>query len=334
MSEESAHMDDIDKFLMGQMGDFEQGLFEHRMAQDQDLKFEVEVRKKALEMIEFQRALALKDYIRKNTPHKRILTFWQQVAVYSSAACLIIFTISWAVLSIYFPNNDLTNQISAVTEKKEINKDALDSGMDESTNLNELKNDNQPLTEPEILNMTDSVSIGAIGQEEGLTTMPVPSQNEVDEDDVSGVEDSYVIKSDILVQDTIFYAFNYSYNTVAADAKKPTAAPSANNLETYKTTKAKTVKEIEDTVTPGLIKNQSVNIRVEFWKSPINYKGYKYNGIKLMLYGMVSNPKMKFKILNDELYMLTGDQVFHIVKEDRFNSFWPETDKNLIKLIK
>ena len=330
MSEEPLHTDDIDKYLMGQMGVFEQGLFEHKLAQDDELKLELAIRKKAMEMIEWQRANQLKEYIKRNTPHKRVLTFWQQVAVYSSVACLLFFVLSWAMLTLYFPENNLAiNQNKTTQENK---TDITDS------------NGNNGYTAPEITNDQIVQSPNTPSQVQDSAATVESMNNEVKSDIASAQEqdvppaaassnasDEYVIKSDALVLDTVFYAASFILNTDRAIASR---APEAESKAKPIVKGNKTTSVAEDTAAIPMVKNATLTLKVEFWQSPINYRGYKFNGMRVQLYGIQNPQKVKFKVINDELYMLNQGQVFHIIKEDRYNSYWPETDKAVLKMLK
>ncbi len=59
---------------------------------------------------------------------------------------------------------------------------------------------------------------------------------------------------------------------------------------------------------------------LEFWTSPLNYKGYKMNRNKIVLYGFNGSESLKVYKLDEEIYLQEGSQVFHL---DNTNEFHP-----------
>lgn len=77
-----------------------------------------------------------------------------------------------------------------------------------------------------------------------------------------------------------------------------------------------------------LIKNELIDnsqnknvIRVEYWKSPLNFKGYKYFNKKLIVFGMLDYDIIKYKILDNNLYLFLPDNYYIITKTDLFKAF-------------
>ncbi|HEV7232328.1 MAG TPA: hypothetical protein VGO45_13420 [Bacteroidia bacterium] len=59
---------------------------------------------------------------------------------------------------------------------------------------------------------------------------------------------------------------------------------------------------------------------VEFWSSPLNYRGYKMNRNKLVLYGFSEPELVRLFKLDDEIYLHTGSVVYRL---DYTNDFRP-----------
>jgi hypothetical protein len=59
---------------------------------------------------------------------------------------------------------------------------------------------------------------------------------------------------------------------------------------------------------------------VEFWSSPLNYRGYKMNRSKLVLYGFSDPEGVRLFKLDDEVYLHTGSAVYRL---DFSNDFRP-----------
>ncbi|NTW31893.1 MAG: hypothetical protein HGB12_04595, partial [Bacteroidetes bacterium] len=77
--------------------------------------------------------------------------------------------------------------------------------------------------------------------------------------------------------------------------------------------------------------NNLVNsLRVEFWKSPINYKGYKSGANKLVIFGLDNIEVVSFKILNKNLYMKYMAEYYQIENSTDFKSLNPINNQQLI----
>jgi len=82
-----------------------------------------------------------------------------------------------------------------------------------------------------------------------------------------------------------------------------------------------------------ITKTVEFGVEVEFWRSPIHYKGYKYFRNNLQLYGVHKSDNIKFYSLDGDLYMLKGGNYYKFTEEDAFNAFRIVTDKEILKLL-
>ncbi|MFA5782322.1 MAG: hypothetical protein WC868_08635 [Bacteroidales bacterium] len=69
---------------------------------------------------------------------------------------------------------------------------------------------------------------------------------------------------------------------------------------------------------------------VEFWKSPINYKGYKTGKNKLVLFGIDQFNMISFKMLNKTLYMKYISDYYQVDKTSEFKSLVSVNNQNII----
>jgi hypothetical protein len=72
-------------------------------------------------------------------------------------------------------------------------------------------------------------------------------------------------------------------------------------------------------------------IRVEFWKSPVNYKGYKTGKNKLVLFGFDQFNMITFKMLNKTLYLKYMSDYYQVDKTSEFKSLVSINNKNILK---
>ena len=86
---------------------------------------------------------------------------------------------------------------------------------------------------------------------------------------------------------------------------------------------------LTDNKTTIPIKNKNA-LLVEFWKSPINYKGYKTGKNKIVLFGIDKYDIISFKVLNNILYMKYVSDFYQIDKSIDFKSLIPINNPQLL----
>ena len=75
-------------------------------------------------------------------------------------------------------------------------------------------------------------------------------------------------------------------------------------------------------------------VNIEFWASPLNYKGYKMSKYKLVLYGIASAEGLKLYKLDDVTYLKSASFIYRL---DAFGDFKPYeriTDESIISKLK
>jgi hypothetical protein len=75
-------------------------------------------------------------------------------------------------------------------------------------------------------------------------------------------------------------------------------------------------------------------LNIEFWSSPLNYKGYKMSKYRLVLYGITSAEGIKLYNLDDVIYLKSASFVYRL---DSFGDFKPYeriTDEAIINKLK
>ncbi|MBP6532007.1 MAG: hypothetical protein KA285_01925 [Bacteroidia bacterium] len=74
----------------------------------------------------------------------------------------------------------------------------------------------------------------------------------------------------------------------------------------------------------GLVENSNIeddNYEVEFWLSPVNYRGYKLNSNKLILFGIEEPDAVKLYYFEHKLMMKYGQEYFRLNPSEEFLSF-------------
>ena len=81
-------------------------------------------------------------------------------------------------------------------------------------------------------------------------------------------------------------------------------------------------------------KNQLTAYQVEFWQSPINYKGYKMLKNKIVLFGITQADNLKLYRIEDALYMKQQQNVYRLAFTGDFRQFENVKDQSVLAKIK
>lgn len=81
-------------------------------------------------------------------------------------------------------------------------------------------------------------------------------------------------------------------------------------------------------------KNISASMQVEFWKSPVNYRGYKMTKNKIVLFGISPSDTLQLFLNNEVFFLKQQNAVFQIRFTDEFRQFEPISNAELISKMK
>jgi hypothetical protein len=73
--------------------------------------------------------------------------------------------------------------------------------------------------------------------------------------------------------------------------------------------------------------------RIEFWQSPLNFKGYKMSKGKIVLYGINSTAALRLVKWDDSYYLLSSQSVYKVSYTDDFKPFEKVMDKTVLKKV-
>jgi hypothetical protein len=75
-------------------------------------------------------------------------------------------------------------------------------------------------------------------------------------------------------------------------------------------------------------------MNIEFWSSPLNYKGYKMNKYKLVVYGIPSAEGLKLFKLDDVIYVKLASFVYRLDTSVDFKPYERITDEEILNKLK
>jgi len=126
--------------------------------------------------------------------------------------------------------------------------------------------------------------------------------------------DDIVVKKDELLATKTIEVFNMN-----PTANKPTAKDSL-------------LQKVSGVKDDRLTGKQMFN--VEFWQSPLNYKGYKMSKYKIILYGIASAEGLKLYKLDDVIYLKFLSNVYRLDYAGDFKQYERITDEQIINKLK
>ncbi len=76
------------------------------------------------------------------------------------------------------------------------------------------------------------------------------------------------------------------------------------------------------------------NYRVEIWRSPVNFKGYRLLRTSVITFGLDPDVPLKLFDLNSVMYLRSGTSVFKLQLTDKFLPFQPVIDDSILKQLR
>lgn len=301
----------FDNYHKGVLNQNEMDAFETRFEEDADFREAFILYQLTTESIIAHKKESLRQYLKENTTQKGLLrNIWGVKWSLISAAILILFGL------MYFALERINKQEiqQDLADNRSSHADSIAAKQKTSSNAIETKTPDNPQADSESPNI-DTLTAGF----DQIALMPVETEitekftgtqasaaeaGQVDE------EDLFPIVSDDAIQDTLIY---------------PILLPGNNQ---------------NDTSTARVLKNSANSwIRLEIRKSPIDYKGYKYDGKTLTLYGLELEQLKVFRLLIHadllvwQTYILEKNKVYAIRETPQYERLVEEKNPELIKTI-
>lgn len=76
------------------------------------------------------------------------------------------------------------------------------------------------------------------------------------------------------------------------------------------------------------------NYRVEIWRSPVNFRGYRLLRTSVITFGLDPEAPLKLYDFNNTIYLRSGATVFKLQLTDKFIPFQPVTDEAILKQLR
>jgi hypothetical protein len=337
--------EEIDNYLTDRMSEAERRAFEEEIASNPALKEEVAHQKLMMGAIIQFRKQELKEYIKQNTveaEHRRNAgPFWMSIA----AAFILAVGAGYYV---YFKQQrglDMKEMAVKTYPSPGLNNvigpDSIKSGARERNDLTQNEKITGKTSTNQKLTVTNEANTPANA---GIAKLPI--ENKSSDEDTSKINvsrNSYLSKPETIEGNN------------SKSEKKPdnyTVANRKNSLKQKNTEihpdsiqgdvllkdseiyaeNISTALDLQKNKNSNTTLNTTGNIKVSYWHSAINFKGYQYHKKQLSLYGVVPSANIQLRLYNSNLYLKMHNNIF-LLKDDNYNYYnfsKPVDDKKLI----
>ena len=337
MKNEIKHTEEFDLFLKNKLSVEEKAAFEKKLANDSELAQEFEFYQLMVEGIRESERRALKAHIEANKGNMFWgQNIWPKKMTYAAAAVIALFVGLYVIIK----QQDLTPEKSiAISENKAptANEPAatelsIDSSVSENSKniaANIQSIDEVQFETPD--QQETPVEVDINDDKIGFTESPAAINQTYN--DYDGIKDQETVLSEVKLKDTVLLlalltkpellsdnmisnqvestrAYKYKHlpkndnnQAPSKESKKPSSVQSDSFSRTDATVFTKNKKNsTEKTVT---------KLNVEFWKSPVNFKGYSYDNNVVKLYG-VDEKAVRYFFVNSKIYLRMDGTVYEI----------------------
>jgi hypothetical protein len=328
--EQTYHL--INDYLAGKLKGVHLDKFKNDMKNDPEFAKRVYVQQQTIEAIKIHRKEQLKTILQESSKTVYIKNEWGKKWTLASASVIVFFISLFAIVKFILPTN-LEQPIA--TEKTQTPKANDDITMDpvpitepvveKNTPFeSQISEDEDPTLEGLAFDDTeenlkpDSLYDTMENSNKAIASLP-PSNADLIEDDI--LVEKLISTKSFVVQDV-----SLSFDESQTESKRKKLSLKGTKSEVSSSTDSSLITE----------KAGSKSIKVEFWESPINFKGYSYQTLSgLKLYGFNLDGKIQFKELDGRLYLFFNSKIFHIspTKIDDHKKLTPVTQPDLLNIL-
>jgi hypothetical protein len=258
----------------------------------------------------------------------------------ASAAAITLLVVAYFAVSPYISqsitkaNHTLDNE--SLEEKTAISKDSQKEKLDTQSLAIQVP---PPPPESIMENINDMVTTQEQVKEESNDAELLDEAPDANSETVDIKKESSIGQDDniIIAKDELLSSRTYTVLSITADFSTTTES------QVSTTAKSGSVPAKRDKADIGYDKDvelkspnssyKSKNVSVEYWKSVVNYKGYKYDGNKVQLYGIENNKPLVFKELDDRLYVRIDSKQYFIEKNNSYKRLTEVTNPNLLNVL-
>lgn len=317
--------DIIDLYLKGLLQGEELDKFLLEMKENKNLAEDVEIKKQIIQALQEVRHEELKNYIASNTKDNVLIRLPGPKWAYGVAASILLLAAAFVLFQDQIPEN--INPIAIFQPKDQLKKDTI--LIENIKEIPELVIEKSPnISEEEAVEFEEDTA--SIFDDELVLNEIVESEKDIE------VRQDKIVRAQSIF--TIEHTTRYLKDTTEERLNVVTPSSSRNDAIDKKVksteTKVPASSNTDDLDSEVLKKEKNQKIQIEFWQSIVSYKGYKWNGKTLRLYGIDSTSSIELHHLDKNYYLQINKEYFLLRLTDNYESYIKITDAALIERLK
>jgi len=353
------HIDQFNAYLKRQLSADDIMAFEKRLKTDPEFAKEFELHSLLVEGIKEHARTELKSFLKDNVSLPHISSkpnfFNMRSMQWSIAAAIVLILGVILIVQYYIKPSESTEELATrnVITSSDTSTPLVQSEPKESSDTSPefiemlaVKKENADMEAPPLSeSLTEETSAGkpvVVDEADGkFYTDRTLVDNEV------AIEDNNIATEQRLNDTTITLALLFYNTAYKKDYNSNDDASNAQPQTTDKTTKSKSkypynagveatnkneIKVDTNAVSKKLSKASTKTYKVEYWKSPVNFKGYRFINNTVYLYG-VTKDNSKLFVVNNKLYLRTNNTVYILTPTTDSLPYKTEADTDISNYI-
>ena len=348
VDEKTYHL--INDYLNGDLQGTTLDIFKSRLKSEKDLRKAVSEQKVIIAALYTVREQELRDILKSDTKKTKVIGIGQYLKTAGlAAAAIAILMVAFFGIRPYITDRADTNTAQESKAKpqqtlekpKPITEDSIliaDNPAIETTTI-----DTQTLALLEPISLVEKTP----EEEDAMEDSETLEENDISEMELENavVPKKYTANApstsadlDVVVKsDQLLTSQSFVVTTISPIFKKENKDVVQNDAAESSTRDDKINKSKEDADAPEAeedkvaYKNRSIS--VEYWNSVVNYTGYKYTGQKVQLYGIDQKAALKFKELDNRLYLQIKGTQYFLEQNNKYNRLVEVINPTLLKVL-
>lgn len=320
----------IDLYIKGLLKGKVLEQFEAAMSEDPAFADYVNTQMAIVEGIKSVRHDELKDYLKQEIEKELVVKPIFNTRIYwAVAASLAFLAIFYFTLKNYLP--DKVQPIVQNTEKP-VKPDtaALSKTQEEDQSLTPVP---PPPTVQEWVEshpeIKDGIESGETDYLDDVETIPPVAEIKDAAADVEVKQDRlWAARYYPIKEHTLSTTKDKVVDTESELKKTPTSTKTEKNIPVTTEDSKNEGPEVVD------VEKAQTTVKVEFWQSIVNFKGYSYSGILLKLYGIESNAKVSLHAIKGKVYLQWNDNFYYLPVTDKYREYEKVTDENILEILR
>lgn len=317
MQNEDQYTELFDRYLRRELNDTEMSAFDEKLLNDEAFNAAFIAHKTLVLGIRDYAKVQLKDYLKTHAQTVSDKSFNIGRIFYAIAAVLIVFLGIYAVFNYYTPNAQ-KSEISTTEISKKTTPEQAENEVPSGDIVTKTEK-SLPIQKMEELPPPVSTVDDMSPLEETSDNGPVAASTGTEDKSKDLAEgENYSILTDKKISDTILLAINVSAEEIIT---RKMVSKADKEIERKKSLPANTYGGYNNkvnTVDTIVLKNKAAETItdkyvLEFWQSPINFKGYKMRGKTIQVFG-IAGKQIKVLHYSAKTYLRNGT-TFYLVSE-------------------